>query len=281
VAFDTPRTLRVLGADEASKIMRVNDPKADGGLVDITKGKYDVVVETGPSYATKRLETADSMTNALQAMPKLGEVAADLYVQAQDWPNADILAKRLKKAMPPEIVNDDDDEPTPGQAQAKAQAEQMAAQQAQMQQQAAQMAQEQAKLALEEQRAKTRQAVAQADKAVADAEKAKYSDDWNRSRSTYESDRNYLTGRFDRSTDDLFRLTALGQNAASSSANAALGQGATESNLLEGIGDTTASNALAQGAIWSGVFGDLAGTAAGVINGWGKGSTAPKSKAQR
>lgn len=173
VAYDTPRTLRILGEDEASKIMRVNDPKAEGGLVDITRGKYDIYIDTGPSYATKRLETADSMTAALQAMPKLGEVAADLYVKAQDWPDADVLAKRLKKAMPPEIVNDDDDEPTPEQAQAKAQAEQMAAQQAQMQQQAAQMAQEQAKLALEEQRAKTRQAVAQADKAVADAEKAK------------------------------------------------------------------------------------------------------------
>lgn len=109
----------------------------------------------------------------------------------------------------------------------------------------------------------------------------KYSDDWNRARSTYESDRNYLTGRHDRATDDLFRFTSIGQNAANSSANAALGQGAAESNLLEGIGNSTAGNALAQGSIWSGVLGDLAGTAAGVINGWGKGSTAPKSRAQR
>lgn len=94
----------------------------------------------------------------------------------------------------------------------------------------------------------------------------KYGDDWNRSRSTYESDRNYLTGRFDRSTDDLFRLTALGQNAANSSANAALGQGAAESNALTNIGNSTAGNALAQGNIWSGVLDGVAGGIAGVLN---------------
>jgi len=170
VTYDTARTLRVLGEDEQAKILRVNDPTAEGGLIDITKGKYDVFVETGPSYSTKRLEAAESMENAIQAMPVIGQVAADLFVAAQDWPMADQIVKRLKKAMPQELVAEEGEEPSPEQQQAA-----MAQQQAQMQaaQQEQQLAMQKAQLELEEQRAKTRQAAAQARKAEADAAKAK------------------------------------------------------------------------------------------------------------
>lgn len=95
----------------------------------------------------------------------------------------------------------------------------------------------------------------------------KYSDDWNRSRSTYESDRNYLTNRYDRATDDLVRYSSIGQNALTSSANAAMGLGATEADTLTNIGASTAANALTQGNIWGGVVNDLAGAAAGYYGG--------------
>lgn len=174
VVYDTARTVRALGEDEVPKILRVNDPTAEGGLIDITKGKYDTYVEAGPSYSTKRLEAAESMATAIQSMPVIGEVAADLYVAAQDWPMSDEIQKRLKKAMPQNIVADDEEGagPTPEQQQQAA----MAAQAQQMQLQAAQEAQQvasrKAQAELAEQVAKTRQAEAQARKAAADAAKA-------------------------------------------------------------------------------------------------------------
>jgi Phage P22-like portal protein len=172
IVYDTARTVRVLGEDETAKIVRVNDPTAEGGLVDITKGKYDIYVETGPSYSTRRAEAAESMATAIQSMPVIGQVAADLYVAAQDWPMADQIQKRLKKAMPQEIVAEEGEEPSPEQQQA-AMAQQQA-QQAQQQaaQQAQQLAMQKAQLELAEQEAKTRQATAQARKAEADAVKA-------------------------------------------------------------------------------------------------------------
>lgn len=172
--FDTARSIRLLGEDERSKIMRVNDPGADGGLLDITKGKFDIVVETGPSYSTKRAEQADSMATAIQSMPIIGEVAADLFVAAQDWNGGDQIVKRLRKAMPPNLTADDGDEPSPEQMQAMEEKQQQDAQAAQMAQQAQAMGMRQAELALAEQEAKTRQAVANADKAEADARKAQF-----------------------------------------------------------------------------------------------------------
>ena len=88
-------------------------------------------------------------------------------------------------------------------------------------------------------------------------------------RRDYEDNRNYLTGRYDRETDDLFRYTGMGQNAAGVVTNAALGQGTQGANLSLAGGDSRAGNALQQGSIWSGVAGDLAGLASSYLNGRG------------
>lgn len=108
----------------------------------------------------------------------------------------------------------------------------------------------------------------------------RFNQDRSFGRGVYESDRNYNTGRQDRQTDDLFRYLSVGQNALSSSANAALGQGATEANTLENIGASTAANALTQGNIWGGLAGDLAGLGAGLFSKT-SGSGVLKSKNQR
>lgn len=86
-------------------------------------------------------------------------------------------------------------------------------------------------------------------------------------RSEYEGDRSYLTGRYDRGTDDLFRITGIGQNALNTTTNSINGLGAAEATGFENLGANTAAGALAQGNIWSGVIDSLGGQAAGVING--------------
>lgn len=164
LVFDTARTVRTLGIDEQPKIMRINDPN-DPNSVDVTRGKYDIVVETGPSFSTRRAEAGDAMTAFIQAVPQAAQVAGDLIAKAQDWPDADAIAERLKRAMPPQLTADPDNPEPPSPEM------QQQAQQAQMQQQ---MAQQGAQMQMAEGEAKVRIATANADKAEADAQKAQF-----------------------------------------------------------------------------------------------------------
>lgn len=152
--YDTARTVRILGADEEPKVVRVNDPMM-GGL-DLSRGKYDIVVETGPSYSTRRTESAEAMTAFIQAVPMVGQVAGDLVAKAQDWPDADVIAERMKRAMPPQLTQDPDNPEPPSPEQ----------------QQQAQMAQQAAQVQMSEAEAKVRKAQADAAKAEAEAMKA-------------------------------------------------------------------------------------------------------------
>jgi hypothetical protein len=130
--YDTLRTIRVLGEDEQQKIMRVNDP-GDPDSIDLAKGKFDIIVETGPSYSTKRVEAAESMMAFVQAVPQAAQVAGDLIAKVQDWPLAEEIGERMKKALPPGIAEEDPDKMTPEQQQAKQTAMQQAQQMQEMQ----------------------------------------------------------------------------------------------------------------------------------------------------
>lgn len=130
--MDTVREARILGADEQQKVIRVNDP-GDPDSVDLSKGKFDIYVDTGPSYATKRVEAAESMMAFTQAVPIAGQVAGDLIAKAQDWPLAEEIGERLKRAMPPGITQDPNEPPQPpSPAEQQAQQQQQQAMQMQM-----------------------------------------------------------------------------------------------------------------------------------------------------
>lgn len=174
--YDTPRTVKVLGADmRTEQLVRVNDD-ADPGSVDITLGKYSVTVATGPSYTTRRVEAREEMMAMVNAMPDTMGIAADKIVEAQDWPGAEEIARRLRTQLPPGMVSEQDmDEAQLAQQQ---QAAQQAEQQAQLQQQIIQLelADKQADLQLKqigiaEKQAKIVEAQARARQAVAQAEK--------------------------------------------------------------------------------------------------------------
>jgi hypothetical protein len=179
ICYDTTRTVKVMGQGEDVKHMVVNDP-ANPDSIDITQGRYDVHLITGPSFTTQRQEAADSMLEAMKVMPEAMSTALDLIVEAQDWPDAQKIAARLKKANP--LAQQEEQEKAqeqnggqPSQEQQQAQAQQQQAEQ--LQQQVAQAAmQHEADMAaatLQEAQHKAREAGARADKAEADAEAAK------------------------------------------------------------------------------------------------------------
>ena len=113
--YDTPRIIKVLGAD-AKQDMVVINKEGDKNSVDLTIGKYQVSVTTGPSYTTKRIEAAANMMNLINAMPQVAAMAADLIVEAQDWPQAEEIARRLRLMLPPGVLSPD--KMTPEQQQA-------------------------------------------------------------------------------------------------------------------------------------------------------------------
>lgn len=116
--YDTPRAIRILGEDETPDHVKINEPyetgkqTEDGGIAiamhDLTVGKYDVTVTTGPSYTTLRQEAAESMMSFGQSWPRLMDIAGDKVVRAMDWPGADGIADRIERTIPPEIRGDED-----------------------------------------------------------------------------------------------------------------------------------------------------------------------------
>jgi hypothetical protein len=113
--YDTQRVIRILGEDEVPKQVSINpeqpeakmeQPSQQGGVESIYNfnvGKYDIVVDSGPNYATRRQEAAESMMAFVQADPAVLQVAGDLIVRNLDWPGADEIAKRMQAMLPPQI----------------------------------------------------------------------------------------------------------------------------------------------------------------------------------
>ena len=121
--YDTPRMLRILGTDEKMDVVPVNTPNHemkpdDSGAIkimlnDLRVGKYDVTIGVGPSYTTQRAEAVDAMMQVGQAYPALWQIAGDKIVRSMDWPNADEIADRLEKTLPPGLQESKDQEGAP------------------------------------------------------------------------------------------------------------------------------------------------------------------------
>lgn len=125
--YDTERVIRVLGEDGNDQETTINQATIVNGqpvvLNDLSTGKYDVVVQTGPSYATKRVEAMESMLAFVQAVPQAGAVTADLIAKNADWPGAEALSERLKKLLPPGIDEEGPPQPPPADPEQVASAE--------------------------------------------------------------------------------------------------------------------------------------------------------------
>ena len=121
--YDTQRVARIIGIDGETKMVKLNPDQPEAvnkimqGDVVIEKiynpsvGKYDVVVATGPGYATKRQEALEAMAQLLQGNPNLWAVAGDLFVKNMDWPGAQEMAKRFAKTIDPKLMADGDKPP--------------------------------------------------------------------------------------------------------------------------------------------------------------------------
>ena len=122
--YDTQRIARIIGVDGEADMAKIdpNQQEPVKKIVDQTGvviekiynpsvGKYDVVVSTGPGYATKRQEALEAMAQLLQGNPQLWAVAGDLFVKNMDWPGAQEMAARFAKTIDPKLMGDPGDNP--------------------------------------------------------------------------------------------------------------------------------------------------------------------------
>lgn len=117
--YDTERVIRVIGADGESKNVPLKKPTQHKGvqrIFDLGVGKYDVAVDTGPSFTTQREETAQQMTELVRNFPQAAPIIGDLLVKNLNWPDADEIGKRLKAMLPPQIQQLDGEEGLPPEA---------------------------------------------------------------------------------------------------------------------------------------------------------------------
>lgn len=108
--YSEQRIIRVLGLDgepENVPIMQeYPDPKKQGAMRvnDFSIGRYDLTVQTGPSFTTRRQEALETMQSMVSSAPQLMGIIGDLIAKNMDWDGADEIAKRLKAMLPPQIA---------------------------------------------------------------------------------------------------------------------------------------------------------------------------------
>lgn len=115
--YDSQRQLATVEPDgKTQKTVMINqrqpnpnapdDPAQAQVLNCMTQGSFDIVIETGPSYATRRVEAATEMREFMDAMgPQTASLIGDVFADMADWPG-DVgtkIAARLRAMLPPQI----------------------------------------------------------------------------------------------------------------------------------------------------------------------------------
>lgn len=109
--YDTPRTVLLIAEDGTEHPTPINTPQMDpmsGELSiinDLTNAKFNVEVDIGPSYSTRRIESAEQIGEFMKSIPpQQAALITDIYARNQDWEGHEEIADRLKATIPPNIV---------------------------------------------------------------------------------------------------------------------------------------------------------------------------------
>lgn len=127
--YDVPRIIRCIKEDGSNYAVPINQPvipkqsdeqmpgqmaeefeqaenEMEGvtKIFDLTAGKYDVTANAGPSFTSKREESANQMMEFIRVFPQSAPLIGDLLAKNLDWPGADEVAARLKAMLPPQAA---------------------------------------------------------------------------------------------------------------------------------------------------------------------------------
>lgn len=109
--YDVERFISIRHENGETDTIQINYIDENGVLQnDLTVGRYDVHVDTGPAYTTIRAEAATVTLELMGTLAQLGQgekagAIADIAVENMDIPGSERMAKRLRKLVPPHIID--------------------------------------------------------------------------------------------------------------------------------------------------------------------------------
>jgi hypothetical protein len=119
--YDTARVLQAVGKDDKRFKIAVDpnaatpaeqqadpadedfDAETVAAVLNPAIGKYDVISDVGPSYATQRQEAFNAFSQIMQQQKGAWEIVGDLWAESADFPGSEKLAERLRKLLPPAV----------------------------------------------------------------------------------------------------------------------------------------------------------------------------------
>jgi hypothetical protein len=105
LVYDTERQIRIIGADGAQKIIQINhaiqDPDTQEWVTvnDLSIGKFDIVVDVGPSYTTQRMEAAEAMSQMAQVPGPFQPLMQYGYARYIDVPDMDDIKEAARMML--------------------------------------------------------------------------------------------------------------------------------------------------------------------------------------
>lgn len=103
--YDGERQIRIIKPDGTEDFVTINETTVDAAtgekviVNDLSQGKYDVAIDTGPAFATKRLEAANQLTELATNNPAFAALTPDLIAKSLDVPGSEELHERLRRSM--------------------------------------------------------------------------------------------------------------------------------------------------------------------------------------
>lgn len=108
--YDTERTVRTLGLDGTTEVLKINEQAFNEfnetvideqtGLPvivnDISKGRYDVEVTSGPAFSTKKKESLEQLISLSSASEEFAAVTGDLIAKSLDVIESEEIYKRMR-----------------------------------------------------------------------------------------------------------------------------------------------------------------------------------------
>ena len=118
--YDTVRILKIVGDDGEEQDVQL-DPNAalayekrvagdretaEQIIFNPSVGRYDVMSDVGPDYATRRQEAFNALSQIAAQNPELMQIIGDLVLLAADFPLADEAAERLRRMVPAKAMGE-------------------------------------------------------------------------------------------------------------------------------------------------------------------------------
>ena len=172
--YDTERTIRIIGEDERDEVVSVNKTLMDGATgqfvktMDLAVGNYDIKVSSGPSYTTRKQETAEQLSQIVAQNPAMSELVGDVLFKNLDLVGGDEVISRLRSAGVKAGVIEPNEEEAAAMSQQIQQAQQLEAQAAQLE-----LALKSAEVATEQAESRERESKAQMNTVKAAVEQLK------------------------------------------------------------------------------------------------------------